>query len=365
MQCHTDQSFLNFIGKDRYDHRVTGFNLNGQHKTIDCFACHEETSNPELVFQDQVNTKEKNCASCHTDAHDGKLGKDCANCHKESSFLALGTMALFNHNITDFPLEGKHAGVDCKQCHTSRSRYDIDFSSCNNCHEDYHRGEFIKEEVSPDCDACHSLDKGFDYSLYTVEEHQITTFPLQGAHMATPCFACHLTEKRWTFRNLGSTCVNCHDDLHQGILDEKYYPENKCNSCHNEGAWSSIEFDHNLTEWTLDGKHLEVACRECHFEVENNTIINQTFKELESNCGSCHENVHEDMFAVNGVTDCSSCHVTGSWYPEKFDHNATLFPLEGRHAEIECNECHKIIVKNQITLVNYKIEKFECIDCHL
>lgn len=365
MQCHTDQSFSIFKGRGRFDHKLTGFNLKGRHKAIDCFACHKETSNPVMVFQDQVNKQEKNCAACHSDVHEGKFGNDCANCHKESSFLTLGAMTFFNHNVTDFPLEGKHAGVDCKQCHTSKSRYDMDFASCNNCHEDYHQGEFIKEEVSPDCDACHSLQKGFEYSLFTVEEHMTTTFPLQGAHMATPCFACHISEDRWTFRNLGADCIDCHDDLHDGFLDKKFYPENECKSCHKEGAWSMVEFDHYLTDWPLDGKHLEVACRECHFEMKGNIVENQTFNALESNCTSCHENIHEEMFAVNGETDCTRCHVTGSWYPEKFDHNTTLFPLEGRHAEIECNECHKLIVKEEITVVNYKIEKFECIDCHL
>jgi len=38
--------------------------------------------------------------------------------------------------------------------------------------------------------------------------------------------------------------------------------------------------------------------------------------------------------------------------------------LEGRHAEIECRLCHQSYVENGKTLVQYKIEKFKCIDCH-
>lgn len=367
MQCHTEQSFAVFAGKGRFNHTDTGFELYGKHRNIDCFACHQTSTDALVVFQDKAHTEEKNCIACHEDQHEGKFGNDCAGCHNENAFLAieLGNPAAFNHSITDFPLEGKHIAVDCKQCHTVELGYDIDFTSCTNCHDDYHNGEFIKNEASSDCDACHSLEEGFDYSLYSIEDHMTSSFPLQGAHMATPCFACHLDQEKWRFSNLGNACIDCHDDMHQGYLDKKYYPKNDCASCHNPGAWSEVVFDHNRTNWPLEGKHLEAACRQCHFDMEGNTVKNQTFSNLSTECVSCHENVHDDMFVVNGITDCTRCHVTGSWFPEKFDHNSSRFPLEGRHAEIECSACHKPMVKNGKTMINYKIEKFECIDCHL
>ncbi|MCK5638327.1 MAG: hypothetical protein KAH67_06410, partial [Flavobacteriaceae bacterium] len=130
-------------------------------------------------------------------------------------------------------------------------------------------------------------------------------------------------------------------------------------------AWSLVDFDHDLTNWPLDGKHVEVTCKECHFEVsDNKTILKQSFNTLDSKCITCHDNIHEELFAINGETDCIRCHVTDNWFPEKFDHNSTSFPLEGRHAEIECSECHTASVVNGKTKINYKIGKFECIDCH-
>ena len=90
----------------------------------------------------------------------------------------------------------------------------------------------------------------------------------------------------------------------------------------------------------------------------------QIFKGLESECVSCHENVHGEEFAVNGVTDCTRCHVTASWMPEKFDHNLTAFPLEGRHAEIDCRACHEVALEDGTVSLLYKLEKFECADCH-
>jgi hypothetical protein len=196
-------------------------------------------------------------------------------------------MESFNHNLTDYPLIGKHEDVDCKKCHLSRYTDLIEFEACKNCHEDYHRGEFINKGEIQDCDICHSIYEGFEVSLFTIDDHENAKFPLTGSHIATPCYACHISEDRWTFRNIGNACVDC------------------------------------------------------------------------------HANIHGDRFEVNGVTDCERCHETNSWFPSKFDHNKTKFPLDGKHAEVDCLACHKIIVDEKgKEIVNYKIERFECIDCH-
>lgn len=366
-QCHTEQSFSTFIGTNRFNHNSTGFRLKGSHRQTDCYECHAQTSDPVRVFQDRRGVAEDNCVACHDDVHEGRFGAYCAQCHNEESFFSMNDMSNFNHALTDYPLEGEHVGVDCKECHVDRYSTPIDFSACQNCHEDYHEGEFAENGVSPDCNECHSLDHGFDYSLYTIEQHQETVFPLEGAHLATPCFACHISEEdeRWTFRNIGSACVDCHEDIHEGYISERYYPDNECATCHNNDAWASVDFDHNQTDWPLDGAHVEVDCRDCHFEMaDNGTSYTQIFNSLESECIACHENVHGDEFAINGETDCVRCHVTASWVPEKFDHSTTAFPLDGRHAEVECMACHQVEQEDGTSVVIYKIEKFACIDCH-
>ncbi|MGB5661692.1 cytochrome c3 family protein, partial [Eudoraea sp.] len=367
-QCHTETSFATFAGQENFDHNATNFTLKGSHQTTDCFACHAETSNPVTVFQDKRRISENSCVSCHTDVHNGEYGNECIKCHRESSFLSLRSMDFFDHTVTDYPLEGKHVAVDCRQCHEKRFSTPIDFSACKNCHDDYHRGEFKVNDVSPDCVECHSLENGFDYSLYTLEQHQTSSFPLEGAHNATPCFACHVSEKedRWSFRNLGTDCIDCHQDIHKGYISEKYYPNEDCKVCHINEAWSLVNFDHALTEWPLDGKHTEVDCRECHFvKSDNNTTSKQTFNNLGGQCITCHENIHDDTFAIEGVTECTRCHVTDSWFPKKFNHNRTAFPLEGEHAKIACSACHEVASPNGETEVIYKLGKFKCIDCHL
>ena len=368
-QCHTESSFSFFKGQDKFNHNVTNFRLKGSHRKIDCFVCHKETDQPLLVFQDNLKIDENNCVECHDDVHEDKFGLDCAKCHNEKSFLSLNNMDFFDHTLTDYPLEGKHIEVDCKQCHTGRYIEAINFSACKNCHDDYHNGEFVKSTISPDCIECHSLENGFNYSLFTYEQHQASAFPLEGAHVATPCFACHISEddERWTFRELGESCVDCHIDIHKDFMSAKYYPNQDCKTCHINDSWAEINsFDHENTDWTLEGKHLEADCRACHFNEmsDNNAVITQKFTNLGTECITCHENVHDDTFAINGVTDCKRCHVTSSWMPENFDHDTTNFPLEGKHKEIKCSACHTSSTKNGETVVLYKLNKFECIDCH-
>lgn len=287
-QCHLEYSFSDFSGNRKFNHNTTNFALKGSHQSVDCFECHLSTSDPLLVFQDHIGVAETSCIECHDDVHDNKFGNDCAKCHNEESWLLLNSMDQFDHNLTDYPLEGMHVDVDCKECHTNeRYTQPIDFSACMNCHEDYHEGEFAENGLSPDCVECHVLKKGFEETLYTVEQHNKTVFPLEGAHVATPCFACHVSEEsRWNFRDIGSDCSHCHED------------------------------------------------------------------------------VHNEAFALNNVTDCARCHNSETWSPNGFDHDQTAFPLDGRHETVACEGCHKPYEENGKFFVQYKIDKFECVDCH-
>lgn len=369
-QCHTEKSFSSFLGKKRFNHnKQTAFDLNGAHKRVDCFSCHEGEHAPEKVFGDRNGISENNCVSCHEDVHNEKFGNDCVKCHSENSFSELKTMEFFDHAVTDYPLEGNHVGVDCKKCHLKGFLEPIDFSACKNCHEDYHNSEFETENGTPDCVDCHSLtqEEGFAFSLFTLEQHQETSFVLEGAHLATPCFACHISEEdeRWKFRNIGSECIDCHDDIHKEYIPSKYYPEQKCESCHVTDSWTSVDFDHDLTEWKLEGAHKEATCKSCHFEqneLENG--FTQNFENLNNECIHCHENIHKDQFEQKGVTDCKRCHTPVSWEADNFDHSQTAFPLEGAHLDVACSACHEPIYNNGEKFVNYSIEKFECIDCH-
>lgn len=65
-----------------FDHnRRTRFKLDGEHKKVECLACHTRPSDGK------VSTSSA-CASCHEgdDVHEGSFGKQCDRCHETASF---------------------------------------------------------------------------------------------------------------------------------------------------------------------------------------------------------------------------------------------------------------------------------------
>ena len=361
-QCHIEESFNSLKGLRRFNHNTTNFPLKGKHNSVSCADCHNLNRGLFYILQDRNGVQTQDCNTCHEDVHEGKLGTNCAECHDEQSFVEVETDG-FNHDLTDFSLRGQHRSVDCRECHTESLTEPLPHNTCASCHEDYHEGEFMVENVSPDCAQCHTED-GFEPSTYTLEDHNLSSFPLEGAHLATPCFACHLQEEKWRFKQIGERCVDCHDDVHQGYISEEFYPNQDCERCHVADNWIDSRFDHTLTGFELLGKHAETRCMDCHTTEEGTANKYEGFVDTPSECASCHDNVHDQQFAVNGVTDCARCHGFDDWQANDFDHDKTAFKLEGAHREVTCAAYHKPIESNGATIIQYKFNSFECIDCH-
>ncbi len=365
--CHNVKKFRPAPG---FDHNNAKYNLKGAHVKKACIDCHKKTTKNGLEFQEFTGLKFSSCTSCHQDVHEGKFGTNCLKCHSEESFKNPNIQSTFNHNQTDYPLTGMHMGVDCKSCHKGNIYTSpINANQCRNCHTDYHKGDFTKQGVQPDCKECHLLDKSFTFTTYGISQHQKSGFNLMGSHIASPCSACHKTGGRWRFKSLGTLCADCHKDIHKEFISDKYYPQSDCRQCHNTNIWSSVTFDHSKTGWVLDGKHAETTCRDCHFvkKTEANSLNLQKFSSLSGNkCSECHENIHGTQFVINGETDCLRCHsVVRGWTGNSFDHSKTKFPLDGQHVKIECKACHKETkFENNGERRVYKLNKYRCIDCH-
>lgn len=359
--CHTSDSFHKISPSKGFNHSLTGFTLEGKHDDIACKKCHESSS-----YQDFKNKKNISCVTCHKDVHEGKLGNDCKSCHNQTSFLLKNKkfVGKFDHDKTDYPLKGKHIRVDCRECHKADFTDKLAHNACMDCHKDGHNGDFANKKTKyPDCASCHQVES-FSPSLYTIEKHQESAFPLDGAHVAQPCFSCHKTGKTWVFANMKTTCVACHSDVHEGKIDSSYYPKQSCTSCHTSSEWSSIQFDHAKTKFPLAGGHSRVACKSCHW-VKTEQGLEQLFKGLSQQCATCHQDVHGKQFEHNGRTDCAVCHTVNAWNVTKFDHNTTNYRLDGQHKLVSCAKCHKATLANNPSIRLYKIEKYECIDCHL
>jgi hypothetical protein len=65
----------------------------------------------------------------------------------------------------------------------------------------------------------------------------------------------------------------------------------------------SVIYGHYLTSYELTGKHIQVACSQCH--------RNNAYENTPSACNDCHarDDVHQGKLG----TDCAACHTTATW----------------------------------------------------
>lgn len=360
LNCHNDEGFK---PATKFNHNNARFKLVGKHINVDCLKCHKVEIKDGNKFQQFKGIQNFTCVGCHKDPHLNKFGQNCSQCHNEESFLVVKGGGKFDHNKTDYKLEGKHVNVNCKACHKTKFTDPLKYDKCTNCHTDYHKKQFAKNGVSPDCSNCHNL-KGFTLSSYTIDQHNSGIFPLKGSHVAIPCSECHKRQKDWSFRMIGINCIDCHKNIHYATIQTKYFPDANCKVCHNESQWVDVSFDHTKTEFNLTGAHTKQSCRACHFKPDEKGVVQQKFSGLPKNCADCHTDKHYKQFEKNGITTCTECHDTDNWKASRFNHNNTAFRLDGKHINVSCEKCHKPQQEGSLFYVKYKLKVFTCESCH-
>jgi hypothetical protein len=331
------------------------------------------------------------CLECHKEiatrlaAHEGyhaslfpkgATGKDCVTCHSDHNgrdfdlIHWVPSKQQFDHSKTGYPLEGKHAGLACNECHNAQgippsqrasilvkdlNRTFLGLSNeCVSCHADQHHGQ-----LGTKCENCHIETS---WKPATKFNHDTAKFQLTGAHVKVACEKCHATiaEPKPYVRYAGipfQKCSDCHADPHHGAF------KNPCESCHNTVSWKQVKltpgFDHSKTAFPLLGGHRTVPCESCHKTGDFNAPV--AFQK----CMDCHlPDPHKGQFAKSRFAgDCSSCHTVESFKATTFgvkEHAETSYPLLGKHAAVACAECH--IPKGVGTI--FAIENVQCSACH-
>lgn len=267
----------------RFDHeKETGFALQGVHARVDCQDCHS-TGN----LKDKLP---RECAGCHRgeDSHRGRLGKDCGQCHGSEQWQP----ARFDHaKDAHWQLSGKHQSVDCHTCHTAPIATQKLPTDCASCH---HASDVHAGALGTRCDQCHTTS-GWQATSF---DHDLSSFPLLGLHVAVPCEQCHVTAK---FKDVGQQCIDCHqrDDVHKGVLGKE------CSRCHSPNGWAVWQFDHaKETGFALSGAHAKLVCAGCHKQPADRVKLNPT-------CLACHE--QDDVHLGQYGRQCQRCHSTASF----------------------------------------------------
>jgi hypothetical protein len=197
----------------------TEYALKGAHRDTECIECHVEP-----IYDVPL---EAACNSCHAedDVHEGTQGTDCADCHKEVSWTE---DVVFDHDLTRFPLLGKHIDEECDSCHESQIFEDVE-TECVDCHDD---DDPHKSRFGTACEGCHNP---VDWKIWFFDHNLQTDFQLEGAHTSVACNDCH----RQPIENmikLSVRCGECHrsNDVHDGEFGAN------CERCHSAESFKDV-----------------------------------------------------------------------------------------------------------------------------
>jgi len=384
--CHTTEGFKHAIPKN-FDHSRTKFALVGKHATLECEKCHQGGSfGKPLQFA--------LCSNCHNPSPHAQQfaaradGGECSACHDEKGFKPT-KFVVANHAQTKYPLEGKHATLECAKCHvpaqvitvtSNPTVYRLKFAACNDCHQDKHRKQFVDAPYLNRCQICHTVT-GFNPSKFNVDAHKATRYPLLGAHIKVECDACHKlpgvkdTEQALQFKFNDMSCTACHKDPHKDEFHDIQIKLTKagtpagCEACHTLDSWQATKgFDHSTTRFSLLGGHRTAKCADCHKpQSVEGKLVNADFHVVPNKCETCHVDVHGAQFnAGEDAKDCSPCHNSFRWKPATFDHDTqSSYKLLGEHRDVPCAKCH-FSVRTIATkpVLFYKPLSTECSACH-
>ena len=308
----------------------------------------------------------------------GPLFQDCRSCHRADSWRPARVTREFRHPDA-FPLRGAHGSTTCRSCHVK-----LDFTNaspdCVSCHADPHAGE-----LGRDCARCHTTTSFVDRAAMQ-RSHQLTRFPLTGAHRMADCESCHrpAAQGQRRFSGRPTDCASCHErQLHVAKTPDHVAAgfSRNCGSCHTPTFWNRAVYDHSASQFPLTGAHRGQPCASCHAD--------GVYRGKPAACSGCHlpdyqATTNPNHTAVGFGTECASCHSTAGWQGATFDHDARFFPIySGAHrgrwgscatchvnpsnyAEYTCLSCHGQTVTNEHhkEVAGYSYTSTACYSCH-
>jgi hypothetical protein len=273
---------------------------------------------------------------------------DCSLCHTGDDWHTLRADFTFDHEQqAGLRLDGAHAQAPCLLCHNDRGPV-AEFAArgCAGCHQDPHLGR-----LGAQCRDCHHERTWTPHDA--IARHDLTRFPLVGAHAAAACFRCHPGAQLGNFAGASSDCVHCHQDAFARTRDPDhtlggFSPD--CATCHTALAWRPARFVHP-SSFPLRQGHAGRNCRDCH-QTPN------SFTGLSPDCRTCHldrylttQNPPHVAFGLS--QDCQQCHSPAGWGSGNWNHP---FPIQtGRHAGLSCFACHDNPANRP---------QFTCTNCH-
>ena len=231
--CHTPTTWIvkDIIGL----HQKGRFPLLGAHKMADCAQCHSGYA--ELNFE-PLNI---DCYACHQQNYiltqnpnhvAANFSTDCQDCHNINALSWRTT----NVDHSFFPLVGGHALPSCFSCHQEGGNFSGLSSDCYSCHRQTYEAtqnpNHIAAGLQTTCNDCHNINSWAPASF----NHDITQFPLTGAHQTVDCAQCHANG----YTGTPTDCYACHQT---GLYK---YNKSKSSDRRNSNDLCSMPFNNSL-----------------------------------------------------------------------------------------------------------------------
>ncbi len=269
----------------QFDHRLVGFAMDGAHLQLPCNRCHPHAE-AEVLSEGQRRFLglQQDCATCHADPHGGRMQFGCATCHDQTSFAE----RFVPEHERWLSLLGAHAELDCRACHAVDTAQAL---------ERLHPGA---RDHARQCGDCHATPHSARFLAGNARA--------AGVEPRATCGACHpLDLPRFT-------------DLRVAVTPEQ----------HAHGGFP------------LAAPHDAVACAGCHAPAVD--YAERHPGRAPRDCQACHADPHGGQFADGPFAGgCVACHAATHFEPPAFDrtqHARLALPLDGRHAELACHDCH-------------------------
>jgi class III cytochrome C family protein len=405
-ECHPDHAGRDFQliswdggSPETFDHRRSGWPLEGKHAQVACRDCHQAKCQKSAVTA-KIRVRpasrswlglDTQCVSCHQDVHGGTLASTCESCHTLQGWKPA---SRFDHARTAYPLTGKHMAVACAKCHSGApaspgppsaaaaldlKRFKpVSHNECSACHQDPHKGS-----LGGTCASCH-LTASFQQVNAKSFRHDKTRFPLLGAHATVACEKCHTKPGGGALpKPAFAACRDCHADAHGTQLAGRS-DKGACESCHTVAGWRPSTFppaQHASLRLPLEGRHAEIECRACHTTAATASADLGSAKVRltwpDAACERCHVDAHRGRWSkIAG--GCRSCHDLRSFHHATVDvamHAGFSYSLEGAHRALPCVACHAELKHDpaKSTLVSapagvpallFDQKRNGCRDCH-
>jgi hypothetical protein len=342
-----------------------------------CLSCHDHQDlqgriNAGKGFHASGNVKGKECKTCHAE-HKGR-GFDIMGWKSQT-----GGEKGFNHDLTGWKLNGKHAATDCADCHKTKNKAGLKtymgtdtLCGSSGCHATDQPHKFERKDMLR-CERCHteSVWKPEKRVLqFNHDDRKDAGMPILGSHRDVACSKCHPKAVFNMPVAKPDSCGNagCHQSTHDGHL----FGKRECEWCHSPTFKSFKQqyakdmpfFDHSeRTRFDL-GAHKKLKCYDCHTKALGEA------KPVGA-CEQCHakDNKHGDRFnAFGNPPKCSTCHPTTAWKSSAFNHNTrTKFPLTGMHGQVACRACHRGSSPSDFERLTDLVQtkgNADCMGCH-